>query len=324
MNCWTKSLILIAALAVPAFAQEPLPPPPGPAPALAPAAGICVTIDPMRDTLTEGERNAARALVLQAFEAERLAVDATGTACAETYALANIKLGETINVTITGPRGTRQGRANKLDDLANVYSQMVKSLVTGAPMETGGGATDRTNVTKDQSAPRRVAADNLKYFQLGYGGVIAGRFAYGPAFAGGYRKELDRIGLDISASLLLANDTKLSDGITLSLLRLMLLVFQEPTKDGTMYYGVGPGYGLVGARDSDGTLYGGSGIQIHLVAGYEAFRSSTIRGFVQLEGTLPLYKSDTSGADGTRYMPQISLNVGIGYGKTNVIRVINE
>src|SRR5205085_8043042 len=154
-------------------------------------------IDPARDTLSEQEPSAARGLVLQAFANEKQPINSTNTACTETYSVSNIKLGNTINVTITGPRGQRTGRSTSLDDLPNVYSQMVRSIVTGAPMETGGGATDRNNVTKDQSAPRRVAADSLKYVSLGYGGVIAGRFAYGPAFGFGYRKELDRIGLDI-------------------------------------------------------------------------------------------------------------------------------
>ena len=34
------------------------------------------------------------------------------------------------------------GRSSSLDDLPNVYSQMVRSLVTGQPMVTGGGTTD--------------------------------------------------------------------------------------------------------------------------------------------------------------------------------------
>jgi hypothetical protein len=312
------TIATILVLTAPAIAQEPSPVPPPP------AAGVCVVIDHGRDTLAEGERVAARNLLLQAFENEKLAIDASGTACAETYVVSNIKLGNTINVNISGPRGTRTGRATSLDDLPNIYSQMVKSLVTGAPMETGGGATDRTNVTKDQSAPRRVAADNLKYISLGYGGVIAGRFAYGPAFGGGYRKELDRIGIDISITFLLANDTDTSDGLTMAIPRLMGLWYQQPVADNTIYYGLGLSYGFAVAADKSGDVYGGSGMQGHLVVGYEAFRSSTIRGFFQFEATLPFYKSDVSNTSDTRYTPSVSANVGFGWGKSNVTRVINE
>lgn len=301
------SLLVVA----PAHAQ--------PAPA---GGGVCVVIDASRDTLADGERSAARSLVLTAFENEKLAVDASGGACAETYVLSNVKLGNTVTVTIGGPRGQRTGRATSLDDLANVYSQMVRSLVTGAPMETGGGTTDRTNVTKEQSAPRRVAADSLKYVQLGYGGVIAGRFAYGPAFGGGWRKELDRIGIDLSVTFMIANDTSDAAGATMAIPRLMGLWYQDPIADSTIYYGLGLSYGFAAASDSGGDHYGGSGLQGHLVAGYEAFRSSTIRGFAQLEATAPFYQSDFGNA--SRYTPSVSMVLGLGWGKSNVVRVINE
>lgn len=288
-----------------------------------PAGAICVSIDPSRDTLTVDERVAARALVLQAFEAEKLPVDGSNAACAEVYAVTNIKLGNTINVTISGPRGQRTGRATRLDDLPNVYSQMVKSLVTGAPMETGGGSTDRTNVTRDQAAPRRVAADNLKYISLGYGGVVAGRFAYGPAFGGGYRKELDRIGLDLAINFLLANDTDTSDGVTMAIPRLGIVFYQEPLADSTLYYGAGLSYGFAVAGDGD-EIFAGSGMQLHAIGGYEAFRSSTLRGFVQLEANFPLYKSESSETDERRYTPSIAVTVGIGWGKSNTTRVVND
>ena len=304
--------------------DEPPPPPPPPPPPTA-APGVCVNIDPGRDTLADNDRAAARNLLLQAFESERLRTDPTNTSCTEAYTVSNIKLGNTINVTITGNRGTRTGRATSLDDLPNVYSQMVKSLVTGAPRGTGGDATDRTNVTKEQSAPRRVAADNLKYFQLGYGGITGGATAFGPAFAGGWRKELDRIAIDISIAFLLANDSDLSNGVTLAIPRLTFLWNQSPTADATIYYGAGVSYGVsYVAADSD--HYGGSGMQVGLMGGYEAFRSSTIRGFVQLDVTLPLYHSEYSftGSDAQRWTPSAFVSLGFGWGKSNVVRVINE
>lgn len=285
--------------------------------------GICVVVDASRDTLSEQERMAVRSLVLQAFEAERLGTNSAGAPCTETYTISNIKLGNTINVMIGGPRGTRTGRATTLDDLPNVYSQLVKSLVTGAPVATGGGAVDRTNVTKEQTAPRRVATDNLKYVQLGYGGVTSARLAYGPAFGFGYRKELDRIAIDLSLTFLLANDTQLSDGVTMSIPKLVFLWNQEPTADASAYYGAGISYGFA-AVESDAMVYGGSGLEGHLVGGYEMFRSSTIRGFVQLDLTLPFYKSNGVSDTDTRWPASAAVTLGFGWGKSNVVRVINE
>jgi hypothetical protein len=311
---------------------EPPPPQPVPAvqvpPPLPQGAGVCVYIDPARDTLAEQERAAAHAILLQTFEGEGLSTDASNTSCTETYQVSNIKLGNTINVTISGPRGQRNGRATKLDDLPNVYSQMVKSMLTGAPMATGSGPVDRTNVTRDQSAPRRVAADNLKYIQLGYGAITArGNTATGPAFAGGYRKELDRAAIDISISFLLANDTSINDGVTMAIPKLLMLWNQEPVADSTVYYGGGASYGFswVGSGDiGGGADYTGSGVQGHAVAGYAGFRSSTIRYFLQLDVTLPIYKSRSSSTD-TGWSPSAIFSLGFGWGKTTqVVRVINE
>jgi hypothetical protein len=321
MNRCLAGLGVVAVLGSPVAAQPSADMPAPPA-----AAGVCITIDPARDTLAEGERNAAKTLVLQAFERERLPVDATNTSCAETYAVTNVKLGNTITVTITGPRGTRSARSTTLDDLPNVYAQMVRSLVTGAPLATGGGTTDRTNVTRDQAAPRRVASDNLKYVSLGYGGVVAGRVSRGPTFGAGYRRELDRIALDISMSFVVGTDDENASGGTFAIPRLMFLGYQDPLKDESLYYGAGISYGLTAAEDSEGDAYAGAGLQGHLVAGYEAFRSSTIRGFVQFEATLPFYKSKLDFGTGaeSRYTPTFSINLGFGWGKSNTLRVVND
>mgnify|MGYP001553952782 FL=1 len=186
------------------------------------AQSVCVTVDAARDNLAPEEQKAAVALVSQAFEAQGVIVDTTGAACTGTYVVTNVRLGKTINVRIAGPLGERTARATGLDDLSNVYSQMTKSLVNGTPMETGGGSTDRQNVTKDQSAPRRVAADSLKYLTLGYGLMPADGLSYGPAFGFGYRKELDRIAIDFSfLNLMLLNDNDASDGITGSFVKML-------------------------------------------------------------------------------------------------------
>jgi hypothetical protein len=291
--------------------------------ASAQAQTVCVTVDATRDNLDAGEQQAAVALVSQAFEAQGLVVDTSGAACASTYVVTNVRLGKTINVKISGPLGERTARASGLDDLSNVYSQMAISLVNGTPMETGGGSSDRTNVTKDQSAPRRVAADSLKYITLGYGVLQADGINYGPTFGFGYRKELDRIAIDFSfLNLMLLNDNDSSDGITGSFIKMLGLYYQDPIQDSSLYYGGGLSYGAAAATDSNSFGKSGSGMQGELVAGYEAFRSSTIRGFLQLNATLPFYQLKGQGQN--VYAPYISAVVGFGWGSSNVVRVINE
>lgn len=308
----------LATLALAVVATSSSAQPIGPAPA---AGAVCVAIDGARDNLTDPERSAAHSLVLLAFEAEGLATDASSAACAETYVITNIRLGNTINVSIAGPRGQRTGRATTLDDLANVYGQLVKSLVTGATTETGGGAVDRANVTRDQASPRRVTADRLKYVTLGYGAVVAGKAARGPAFGFGYRFELDRVGIDASLGFILANDGD-GYGLTGYYPRLAGIWYQEPLADASAYYGLGLSFGGTAVEDADGNDLTGGGLQGHVTAGYEMLRSSTIRFFGQLDVTLPVYQSDDRGVE--RYTPSVSFQIGLGWGKSNTIRVVND
>jgi hypothetical protein len=109
-------------------------------------AQVCVEIDTPRDTLGPQDRAAAVLLLTRQFAltGEEVAAD-----CATPYKLAHVKLGNTITVTLSGPKGTREGLALGLDDLPALYSQMVRSLQTGRPM-TGLGVVDRTNVTAAQ------------------------------------------------------------------------------------------------------------------------------------------------------------------------------
>ena len=281
-------------------------------------ANVCVTIDESRDTLVPEDRRAAALSLAHALAKNGRPV--TNQGCAETYTVYHVKLGDTISVYLYGPQVTREGRASKLDELPLVYEQLVAALLTGQSTATGGGTTvDRSNATNDQMVPRRVAADNVKFFRLGYGGISGHGTATGPAFGVGWRFELDRLGIEISAfDLIWATDSdSRSDGFTGSWIRLAGLYFMEPLANNTTYLGAGLSWG--GSYVSDGTrTVSGSGLQGGVTAGYEMLRASTIRVFVELSATLPFYESDGS------YTPSVVLQMGLGYGKANTIGVVNR
>ncbi len=137
------------------------------------AAGpaVCVAIDEAHDTLSPRERSAALLMLSKQFEINGNRV-ADGD-CEMRYTLSHIQLGERISVTLSGPGGSREGTALGLEDLAALYSQMVRSIVTGRPM-SGFNVIDRTNVTAAQDAPaHRIHPDSFGYARLGYGGVLA-------------------------------------------------------------------------------------------------------------------------------------------------------
>jgi hypothetical protein len=320
------------------------------------AAAVCVEVDTSRDTLSEGDRNGTRVLLGQALEREGVHVAQEN--CAGTYSVYHVKLGNSITVFLQGPQGMpqpgmvgamgyRQATARSLEDVPPVYSQMVRSLITGQPMNTANDTVDRTNATAAQQAPNRVEADSLWYARLGYGGALGPSFTHGPAFGFGYRYELDSLGIDLSfLNLMIGNNTDNNSssgsvGVTGSWIKLMALYFIDPTANRTSYVGGGLGWGATavasatnGSSTTNSTVstYSGSGLQAELSVGYELLRASTIRIFMQLDATLPLYSVHSATVDLTTsnsstsssYAPSFVASFGIGWGRSITrVHVVN-
>jgi hypothetical protein len=316
------------------------------------SAAVCVDVDTSRDTLSEGDRNGTRALLAQALQKEGLQVAQQN--CVGTYSVYHVKLGNSVTVFMQGPQGFprptgagplgyRQATVRSLEDVPPVYSQMVRSLITGQPMNTANDTVDRTNATAAQQAPNRVEADSLWYARLGYGGVLGPNFTHGPALGFGYRYELDSLGIDFSFLNFMIgnnsdnNNTSGSVGVTGSWLKLMALYFLSPTANRSTYLGGGVGWGVtaVGSVANTSTTtsistYTGSGLHAELSAGYELLRASTIRIFLQADATLPLYMvhSTTITASNTNsassYAPSFVVSFGIGWGKSITrVHVVN-
>ena len=215
-------------------------------------ADVCVTIDQAHDSLSPPEQAAAILLVTREFEqaGERVVT----APCAVAYSLSHAQLGNIVVVNIVGPGGSKDATARGLDDLPAVYSQMVRSIVTGRPM-TGLSVVDRTNVTETQALTRRVHSDSLWYARIGYAGLFGDR-AYGtPALGFGYRAELDSLAIDVSfLNFQLSSTTDYaasSWGSAASWLKLSGLYFLNPQANRTGYFGGGVSYG----RSSFGAGY---------------------------------------------------------------------
>src|SRR5258708_3008618 len=92
-------------------------------------ADVCVTVDEAHDTLSPQDRAAAILLVARQFELAGRGAVSEG--CPAAYTVSHVMLGNTIVVTLSGPNGPREGTALGLDDLPALYSQLVRSMVTG-------------------------------------------------------------------------------------------------------------------------------------------------------------------------------------------------
>jgi hypothetical protein len=286
-------------------------------------AQVCVAIDETRDTLSAQERTAAVLHVGRQFElAGETFVQGD---CPSQYKLSHITLGRTILVRLTGPGGEREGSALGLDDLPALYSQMVRSIVTGRPM-AGFNVVDRTNVTAAQSSVERVTADTFWYARLGYGGLFGDR-AYGvPSVGFGARVELDSLGLDVSfLNFQTSSYDYVSQGANAgTLLKLQALHYFSPKANRSFYGGGGASWGTA----SFGQGWSGSGLQGEITAGYELPRASTLRAFVEMNAMLPMYQVSrfdypsnynyrlpTPPPKQLRYAPSLTVSMGFGWSR---------
>jgi hypothetical protein len=301
-------------------------------------AQVCVRIDELQDTLTQNDRRAAVLLLNRQFA---LAGEQVVADCSTPYQLAHIKLGDSITVTLSGPKGERQGTALGLDDLPALYNQMVRSLLTGRPL-TGLAVVDRTNVTAAQATAQRVHSDSFTYARLGYGGIFAGHTYGTPSFGFGYRAELDKVALDVSFLNLQVGQSEgygsSASAGGASLVKLSGLYLLNRHANSAPYLGGGLSWGrtyinggypaeVTGIGTGPGTVYyyntggRGSGLQGELTAGYEVGRATTIRMFVQADAILPFYSvtSQTISSRGVvssmtrRYTPSLVMSVGLGW-----------
>jgi hypothetical protein len=140
-------------------------------------ADACVEIDPERDTLSEQDRAAARSLFLQALETngQRVSGGRNSGQCTAVYRIYNVRLGSSVTSTVAVPQGTRTGSVRAVEDLPNVYDQMVRALLSGEPISnSSGSALTRENVTASQAAPNRAEADSLWYARLARAFMVGG------------------------------------------------------------------------------------------------------------------------------------------------------
>lgn len=278
-------------------------------------ADTCVEVDVTRDGLDEAERKAVITLFEDALSENG---ESVGTApCSDPWKLHHVRLGESITVVVRGPSGTQKRRVKSIEDLPPMYSQMVRSLLTGGSQANDGSAIDRTNVTETQAARQtRVRADKVWYLNLGYGVGAGDEVRFGPRFGLGHRWELDRFALDLSflSFQLLESDDDLDvdNGISLELVGLSARYFFAYQANHTPFVALGLGWGTqsLPGGESDSGMNGKASL------GYDFFRASTLRMSIQVDAMLPFYKvAESFEADGQEhFVPTFGLTLGGGWG----------
>jgi hypothetical protein len=283
-------------------------------------AATCVSLDETKDGLSAEDQKAARTLFEEALSEANVSVAREG--CTETWTLYHVRLGESLTVVVSGPKGTRRERVRSLDDLPGTYSQMTRSLLSGTANTSNGANVDRRNVTASQSQARRVKADAVWYGKIGYAGTPAAGFQAGPAFGFGRRWELDQVGINLGfLNFGLYQDGQGFEGVRTGWIDLGLDYFFDAYANSSLYVGAGLGLTSHSLPDA-GNSYNGTGLEGRASVGYEMFRASTIRLFVQLDANLPMYRLSRQIVDPISviersdhvYAPTMSLCLGLGWG----------
>ena len=288
-------------------------------------AASCVRIDATLDMLSAQEQKAALLLFEQALRNEGRAIEPAS--CTEEWVVSHARLGDSLVVVVAGPRGRRSDRVAGPEELPAQYSQSIRALLTGRnPRDELAGVVDRTNVTSTQLEARRVPSESMFFVRLGYGYASGPGNGGGPSLGLGWRKELNRIGLDIAfANVLIPSNGSADDGYSHAPLdggsftpvALGVNYHFRPLSNGTPYLGLGLGFTV---WDPDAAE--SKGLDLRLSLGYEMFRASTVRLFVQADGILPTYRVTRTrwAADGRtssedRFRPAtVTVSLGIGFG----------
>lgn len=284
------------------------------------SAAVCVQVDEARDNLEPSERAAVKTMVEESLRAQDQQVG--GANCDTTYTIYSLRLGNSVTAHVSGPNGSKSQKAASIEELPETYDQLTRSLMNGETGEAAG--VDRHNVTEAQSNRNRLTSDNVFFLRLGYGAVLGGNLAGGPAFGFGFRYELDQLGIEISALngvFATDGDSDTDLGFTGSLIRLGGLYYFESQANHSAYLNLGLSWGGAAATSEfqgEDRVYSGTGIQGEIGGGYEFLRASTIRLFVEGNLVLPFYTSTldswSSNVDDSIYTPTFTVSVGVGYG----------
>ena len=173
-----------------------------------------------------------------------------------------------------------------------------------------------------------VYGQSFFYTRLGSGAAFADGVRPSPAIGFGVRTELDTVAVDASFVNYVIGNTSSSGAVVAgSLLRLQVLRFFNTRAERSPYVGAGLSWGTsIVERTENATAHeyhtnwNGSGLQGEVTAGYEFFRNSALRMFVQTDVGLPFfnavsqtYSSGRSSATDRRYIPTAALTFGVGW-----------
>lgn len=295
------------------------------------AAQVCVQLNSARDGLAEADQRSAVIVLEDSFATEGQEV--VPAPCGEQYSLYHLKFGGAVIVAVSGPKGSRRLQVASLREVPGAYSRIVRSLLAGEELVVRE-APSRDSIPEKEAKPNRERADSLIYGAIGTGDVVGGHenLVTGPQIALGYRHELDGYGMDLSLRVggvsqdpdgptegLSPSDQRverggegemeeipnLSDSFSLIVRG---LYFPSQSASSSLYLAAGLGGSSISFLRHNHE-WSGRGVIANTAVGYEWFRTSTLRLFVESSVILPFFTVDDDRGN-SRWTPVTSIVLG--------------
>ena len=275
-------------------------------------AGVCVTINVDRDTLSPEDQRAARITLENTLESH--GIMPIGEPCDTTYVLSHTKLGEEVTIRMAVGDALRTLRARGIEDLPSAYDQMVASIKNGTPLADNIG---RRNVLNKQTNRNKQELESMLYLALG--GVFSElNEEAAPMLRFGYRFETDSGGFGINGHLTPFPTTG-GGGTGVDFEG---LYFLDGEAGSSLYLGGALGYQgysygdpVFDAVDStvgeNGSTWSGAGFAARPIIGWEFFRATAGRLFIQAEANLPMYQMERGGEE--KWNPSLMVTIGGGF-----------
>lgn len=278
------------------------------------AAGVCVKINKEKDTLSEQERKSVR--VTLENKLNKHGFEVVEKDCSDTYTAYNVKLGDAVVAHLSNSKRSKELKAQKMGDLNETYDQLVRAVALGQKK-----AMTRDNVTKEQSDPERVQADQLALIGIGMGAISGDELYSGAKIEGGYRYELDSWAIKFNYYGIFETNTPESRQSANTLaLDVGMDYYLFPNKDQSPFVGgsLGLGRTTIPKQNPDSDMFStgrsGGGLHVNASVGYEFLRTSNISFITKLTGAFPTYEVGENDKDQKDvYSPSVALSVVIGY-----------
>ncbi len=280
-------------------------------------ASVCVEVNKDLDDLSIKERRAAKDFIESALVMKGFLIDNKN--CESRFVVYHLKLRRSIAVVVSDGKKSKKIFTKNMKGLPGAYLGLIDNFFKITKIDENKGELKKTNVKiKDnksikQELAKEILDDHILYASLGYGSIVG---KGGASIGVGYRYVSGNFAFDLSFfNYIFASDKKnesytqyngedeIENNLGGDVFRVGVFYYCNPESDISFYFGGGIGWGGFLLGDD-----GNTGVNLSPIIGFELFRSSSFRMFLQANYLFSTYKI------GGSYQSVLNFSFSIAYG----------